>query len=429
MKDRNGKITFVTSIEMMAESEVVGVLGQSRIMEIKQEDPHPCFAGFVAGHEGVTRGGRSEKLGEIDQHWADDAVQSLADAFDQPRRGGEPIPCYWKHSDGSKHRKVIGQVEAARTIKRGGRWEAHTVCYIPEGETRNQLRDGKVDICSPECDVMAGANPAGGMEIVKVLRATGLALGATTLGHVPAFGGATFTTAIQMFADGDTQTNAEPKGRRPMEDLIIKTKEDLLMAVSQFRTAGILSENDLLNLPDVKKAFERESKRDEAKASADGGDGTKTVKAGTVLNSIKDEFQAKLDEANATITSMKVEQRLPEILVSALNKSAGAKEGETHNLTEKEVEGILGTIKGNKYSGTDEQIAEKVAEDIKPALNLVNLGRANASADTPQTKTPLAPQGKQGDSETKTGSDHEGVIPGMVDDALLNAEKAATGTQ
>lgn len=425
MGKRTGKITFTTSIEMMSENEVVGIIGQARIMEIREKDKHPCLVRFCVGHEGVTRKGRSEKLGEVHQHWADNAVESLADAFDSPRRGGSPIPCYTQHSDFKPgHREPIGHVEAARTVKRKGRWEAHAVSYIPEGPVREDVKSGRLNVCSPECEVESATTAAGGMEIVRVLKATGLALGSTNLGHTPAFGGATFESAIQMFADdGDPQKNAEPKGRRPMEDLIIKTKEDLLMAVAQFRTAGILSENDLMNLPDVKKAFEREAKRDEAKAKS-GDDTNKSTKTGED----KSELQVELDKANEKIASLTIGAKLPELLNEVLNKVAKVGDGEKHNLTEKEVDGILGIIKNGKYAGTDEDIRKRIEKDIEPALNLVNIGRSNASSETTTQKTTSRTQRGEDGKETKTGSDHEGVIPAMVDDALVEASKAANGT-
>lgn len=401
------------------------------MIELREQDPKPCFAGFVVGHEGVARGGKSSTDGSVDQHWADDAVQSLADAFDSPRRGGATIPCYMKHSNdfnaGADGRDVVGHVEAARTIKRKGRWEAHSVIYVPDGDARKDLVAGKIDVCSPECDVESMRTVTGGIEVVRVLQATGLALGSTNHGDMPAFGGATFTSAIQMFADGATHTNAETKGRRPMEKITIESKEDLLMAISQMQGAGIITENDLLNIPIVKSAFERDTARDRAKADA-GSKENSNRSTSNDSDAVK-EMQAKLDKQTGELNAMKTEAKLPEILNAELNKAAGVDDTGKHNLTEKEVEGILGTIKGNKYTGTDEQIGEKVAEDIKPGLNLVNLGRSNASNTTTQTtKPPATTQSGKGTQERKTGDDHEGFPKAMVDESLRKTYEEVTGT-
>lgn len=207
------KITFQAEIQEMALPDVRSWIGSARLDQIRSQDEAPYYVHLRFAHEGES-GGRMLNQGNVKKQWKRDAIQKLADAF-SPNNRNEPAPLFDMHDNkNDSSRPSVGRLEGSFTKVHNGCVTAEGVGYITDQETRNKIKDGRLDSCSIEAAIEFEEGSPGELVVKDIAVARGIALGKATSGMKPGFDGSGFIGEFQCFIAEQQESEAtdmEPK--------------------------------------------------------------------------------------------------------------------------------------------------------------------------------------------------------------------------
>jgi len=227
---------IIAKIRAMAEAEVLGLVPDRIIRDIKREDPRPLFKAFVVSHEGVATP-TMIGIGKTIQRWFGNAVKALA----MKLRIGTKV--FNGHEEDNSHdqRQSVGEVIGKTVETINGFLSAVAVTYIYP-----KFKDLTFDVASIEADLMIPSDVKE-FEVQEpdVLAVTGIALGDSKIDK-PAFPGATLQAALQAFAE------IPPKGEKTM------TLEEIKNAVreSKFKPSEVFRPQEIISDPVVQDRIE-----------------------------------------------------------------------------------------------------------------------------------------------------------------------------
>jgi len=227
-------------IRAMAEADVLKLVPDRVIRDIKREDQHPHFKAFVVSHEGIATP-NIIGVGKTIQNWFASAVKSLAMKLNI---GTKVFSGHEENNDHNDYRKTVGEVIGKGLEMINGLLSTVAVTYIYP-----QFKDDNFDIASIEADIMIPKDERE-FEINEpdVLGVTGIAVGDSKI-EKPAFPGATLQVALQAFAE------KTPKGEHKM------TLEEIKSAVQEgkFKPSEVFNMKDLTADPLVTEHVEEKT--------------------------------------------------------------------------------------------------------------------------------------------------------------------------
>lgn len=192
-------------LESLSQNEIINLIPNNILSEIKAKDPHPFFQAYSIAHEGVSSprivGEGAKKIS-----WGRAAIQSLKNII---TKGVKFFKGHKKTND-TAGREELGEVVADTQMEIDGRLH-HIVFSYHSPEVREEAK--KYDVVSQEAEwnlfEQAGQLIAGTVE-----KLTGIAMG-DSLKESPAFAGARRLGMVQAFeAAGDAEGNKT--GEKPM---------------------------------------------------------------------------------------------------------------------------------------------------------------------------------------------------------------------
>ena len=180
----------VAIIAHICEMDPLTVIPANILAEVKKIDPHPFFALYDAGGEGVSTGtldGRRER-----KIWSFAAIKELT----RKLKDGAGV-IIGHNALNQDVRKKYGRIVHAftHTIRNG--LHAIAVVHLTDPEGINRVKSGELDICSIEGDVtLARQRPGSNWFIKSIERIQNLALGSSSETS-PGFVGAGILATIQ----------------------------------------------------------------------------------------------------------------------------------------------------------------------------------------------------------------------------------------
>ena len=157
----------------MGETEVLSLVPESRLAEIKAQDATPMFVMMTVGYEGESKGKLFESLASgkklkewFKQLWPLKAVKALVTLM----KGEEHIPIYEAHEPGQLNRLVVGNIISATKKVINDVTHALGVAYITNFSTKKKLKTGELNACSLEAECIFEANEGGINFIVREVR-------------------------------------------------------------------------------------------------------------------------------------------------------------------------------------------------------------------------------------------------------------------
>jgi len=253
---------ITAQIRAMAEADVLQLVPERIMRDIKREDPNPLFKAFVIGHEGTAEP-TIVGLGRTLQRWFTGAIQALAIKL------REGVKVFKGHGATNDHggRTPVGEVIAVTTERIKNALSAVAVAYIYP-----QFKGETFDVASVEADLMIPKD-ARDFEVNEpdVLGVSGIALGDSRKDR-PAFPEATLLAELQAFAD-------PPKGDNRM------TLDEIKAAVREgkFSPSEIFPKDILAKDPLVSDVIEEKTH------DVKGYHIRKLTDAEAQLNSLKEE--------------------------------------------------------------------------------------------------------------------------------------------
>ncbi len=199
---RNKKIVFQkTKARELDIERVRELIGEEAYQSIKQKDPHPFFVELLIAYEGISRG---KILGSglnrpVRKFWSRARIKELVEKL----KSGS-VPVYLFHSSDYFPRRKVGEILSARIEEFKGRVNALCLAYILDPEVRQLLRQGELDTCSLEAElVFEKSEKRKGMVqwlVNAVEKVSGVALGSRALTR-PGFAGARILALAEEFED------------------------------------------------------------------------------------------------------------------------------------------------------------------------------------------------------------------------------------
>jgi hypothetical protein len=177
------------SLRMMASSEIMQMIPESKLREIKAKDPTPVFKAFVVGHEGEARGNLIG-VGNIVKQWFRSAIEKLHNKI------SVGLQLFHGHAETNEttDRESIGEVVGKKLLNIKNRLSSVVACYIYP-----YFKKLPLDVASIEADIDLRQGERTGFYINDVKKLTGIALGNSAI-DTPGFEGATLLGQLQALA-------------------------------------------------------------------------------------------------------------------------------------------------------------------------------------------------------------------------------------
>ncbi len=218
---KNQRVLVNARITELAADTVAALIGPLRYSQITALDPQPMFVSLTVAHEGVSRG-EVVGLGARVKEWARKVIARLAELL---HPSGRVAPLLFDGSQdwhgNTNSRQPCGEVVASRTADNAGLLSAEAVGYIYAGQqrVREMIRNGELDVCSVEADVVLVDE--GQRSIVEdVLAAPAIVMGNSRV-QTPGFAGARVAMITEFCpppdppADPPAQPPAQPPATPP----------------------------------------------------------------------------------------------------------------------------------------------------------------------------------------------------------------------
>ena len=181
----------VSIIAHLCEMDPVEVIPPSVLAEIKKKDPHPFFAVYDVGGEGVSTGTvNNQKERKI---WSFSAIKELANRLRESKAG----IIIGHNALNQDLKKKYGQIVHAFTRGIKNSLHAIAVAHIFDAELIEKIKGKEFDVCSIEGDVtLAREKPDSNWFIKSIEKIQNLALGSSSITS-PGFVGAGILATIQ----------------------------------------------------------------------------------------------------------------------------------------------------------------------------------------------------------------------------------------
>jgi len=181
----------VSIIAHICEMDPLEVVPPSVLAMIKKTDPHPFFAVYDVGGEGVSVGTMNNKKER--KIWSFSAIKELA----QRLRDSSAGIIIGHNALNQDIKKKYGQIVHAFTKSIKDSLHAIAVAHIFDHDLIEKIKTKELDVCSIEGDVtLARETPASNWFIKSIERIQNLALGSSSITS-PGFVGAGILATIQ----------------------------------------------------------------------------------------------------------------------------------------------------------------------------------------------------------------------------------------
>jgi hypothetical protein len=195
------------SFQQLSQDEIIKMIPEETLREIKLKDEHPYFQVYSICHDGISnpkllKDGekKNEKI-----HWTKQAVQSMKNVI---KKGLKFFHLHNKDNS-TVNRREIGEIIAHSQQEIKGKLHQLAIGYFPP-ETREEAK--KYDVCSHE-GVWEFIISAGKKIADKISDLTGIALGSSDE-DIPAFAESRRLGMVQCFAESsgelDNKEGGEP---------------------------------------------------------------------------------------------------------------------------------------------------------------------------------------------------------------------------
>ena len=165
--------------------------------KIKRADPHPFFAVYDIGGEGVSDGTMDNQHEK--KVWSFSAIKELARKIKDNIAG----VIHGHNALNQDDKPKYGQIVHAFTRNIKNSLHAIAVAHITNNEIIEKIKSGHLDICSIEGNVLLARNSVGGNWFVrKVQNIVNLALDSSSVAR-PGFAGAGILATIQELSKGE----------------------------------------------------------------------------------------------------------------------------------------------------------------------------------------------------------------------------------
>ncbi len=289
---KNKVIQVCGGITLMSENEVLSLVPEGMLAEIKKQDTSPMFVLMTVGYEGESKGKlfkslvSGEKLGRwFKQLWPLKAVKTLVALM----KDEDHIPLYETHEPGKSGRLIVGNIISSTKRVFDNVTHALGVAYITNFNTKKKIKAGELNACSLEAECLFEANESTLRYIVReVKRLVGVALcnaNTTPTG----FDNSNILAVVNAMAEEDA---AEVKGILMAESEI--TKEDVRKFVEKnsLVPTDLFSVKTILELKPVNDALENEIKNAVTEKEKE-------------IKEVQDKLQPFLDkEANSEVSDL-----------------------------------------------------------------------------------------------------------------------------
>lgn len=219
-------------LQAFSNSEIMNMIDDDVIVDIKLKDKHPFFQAYSICHEGISTPTLiGEKAKPI--NWGRKAIQSIKDVV---KKG---VKFFFGHNDdnSTEGRKALGEIVGYKEKEIDGKLNSVIVGYFPP-ETKEEVK--KYDICSQEA-VWNFFESAGQLIAGTIDKLTGIALSSSEVDK-PAFSGAKRLGFVQAFENKDI-------GENKMDGKSAITFEDVKHAIREMN----IHPSQLYNLDEIKK--------------------------------------------------------------------------------------------------------------------------------------------------------------------------------
>jgi len=181
----------------ISEISAYDCLPPSILSQIKSTDPHPFFAVYDIGGEGISTGLRDNRRER--KIWSFSAIKELAKKIKDNVAG-----VIHGHNELNQDNKPkYGRIVHAFTKTIHNSLHAIAVAHITNSETIEKIKSGKLDICSIEGNVLLARDTIGGNWFVKKIQnIVNLALESSAVSK-PGFQGAGILATIQELSKGE----------------------------------------------------------------------------------------------------------------------------------------------------------------------------------------------------------------------------------
>jgi len=218
------------------------LLPKEILEQVKQSDPHPFFAVYKIGKDGLSVG---EKIRKI---WSFGAIKELAKKIKD--YAADIID---GHTAGSEVKPKLGHVVWSYTKNVGKSLYSYAVAHITDDKTKERIKSGELDLCSVEGEVEFSKQNGKDWFIDKVINITKLALANSKIDK-PGFADAGLVTTIQEL---ESKGNDEMPGENKVENISVY---EVKVAIEKLnlKPTDLFRNADLLEADSVKKHIESE---------------------------------------------------------------------------------------------------------------------------------------------------------------------------
>jgi len=245
-KSIQAEFSLVCFSHKFSESEILAMIPDDIIKQIKEKDPRPYFRAYVLAHTGTSTPKIVGQSGGMEIIWTKKAIQSMKDLI---KRG---IKFFKGHNSDSSHsgRESIGEVIASNEMEINGKLSNIVIGYFPP-QTREEVKNYNVNSMEAVWNLVKSK---GKICADKMLKLTGIALGNDKYER-PAFEGASVVGAVQAFENTNIKENESDMENITFSD-VKKAIQDMNIFPSQvFDSDRIRQDNtvkDLLKEKDQK---------------------------------------------------------------------------------------------------------------------------------------------------------------------------------
>lgn len=223
----------------LAELEI-DLIPSDVINEVKKTDAHPFFAVYKIGKDGVSNGQKIRKF------WSFGAIKELATKI---KEGVADIII--GHTEGNESKPSKGNVVWAYTKKIGNSLYSYAVAHIRDEKTKEDIKSGKLDLCSVEGEIKFSMRDGKQWFIENVLGVSKLALASSATDKAGFEEAGIVTTIQELESKGNVMAGEESR----VESI---SKYDIKVAIERLglKPEDLFRESEIRATECVKKTID-----------------------------------------------------------------------------------------------------------------------------------------------------------------------------
>lgn len=237
--EEQNELQEVTMIATISELSAMDVVPENVLNSIKLVDKNPFFAVYEIGKNGLSTG----SVDGIDERkfWSFSAIKELASKI---KNGASII---LGHTEGEE-KQSMGEIVHSFTKKINDKLTALAVAWIRDDKTKERIKNGELDTCSIEGDVMLAKTGPDKPWFVKAVDSIKSLAIANSKDFTPGFAGAGIKARIQELESVKEKTMVE------ISMVDVKT----YIAEHNVPIEELFSKRDIVGTNDVKDFLEKE---------------------------------------------------------------------------------------------------------------------------------------------------------------------------